>query len=277
MQPGKPLPGIHSLMAIINSLGVGRGKKSAGELTFRYTRGRTIASRRITSNSSKTIPQVRQRRLFGQVTRGIKTLAQFVDFAYNKTKYGSKRNAATQKLFVPISEIDFMSEDISTDQGDTNAGNILRTLNYNPAYVEGSVVYDLAPGSSDDFSYISKTTFPTGANANQPTSYTQVSQAIQPISNDNPFKITCFFTYVSNTAYITPYLLKRELILLNADDFVTYNSATNEVSIEFSLSTQFMNTFTIPTGMKHYSVIFVVEFEKKRWKVPYSFYLATDA
>lgn len=165
------------------------------------------------------------------------------------------------KAFVPISEIDFMSEDISTDQGDTNAGNILRTLNYNPAYDEGSVVYDWRQEVAMIFLYL-KTTFPTGPNANQPTSYTQVSQAIQPISNDNPFKITCFFTYVSNTAYITPYLWKR-IDLLNAEDFVTYNSATNEVSIEFSLSSQLMNAFTIPTGMKHYSVILLLSLKEK--------------
>ena len=34
---------------------------------------------------------------------------------------------------------------------------------------------------------------------------------------------------------------------------------------------------TISTGMKHSDVNFVVKFEKKRWKVPYSFYLTTDA
>lgn len=92
MQPGKPLPGIHSLMAVINSVGVGRGSKSVGEFTYRYTRGRTIASRRITKNTSKTPAQVGRRGAFGSFVWMFSPYKWFFSDGYEKTKHGSSFN-----------------------------------------------------------------------------------------------------------------------------------------------------------------------------------------
>lgn len=92
MQPGKPLPGIRSLMAVINSVGVGRGSKSVGEFTYRYTCGRTIASRRITKNTSKTPAQVGRRGAFGSFVWMFSPYKWFFSDGYEKTKHGSSFN-----------------------------------------------------------------------------------------------------------------------------------------------------------------------------------------
>lgn len=92
MQPGKPLPGIRSLMAVINSVGVGRGSKSVGEFTYRYTRGRTIASHRITKNTSKTPAQVGRRGAFGSFVWMFSPYKWFFSDGYEKTKHGSSFN-----------------------------------------------------------------------------------------------------------------------------------------------------------------------------------------
>lgn len=92
MQPGKPLPGIRSLMAVINSVGIGRGSKSVGEFTYRFTRGRTIASRRITKNTSKTPAQVGRRGAFGSFVWMFSPYKWFFSDGYEKTKHGSSFN-----------------------------------------------------------------------------------------------------------------------------------------------------------------------------------------
>lgn len=80
-------------MAIINSLAIGKSVKSAGNLTYKTVRGRTIASQRITRNISNTASQQSQREHFGSVARSIKLIQQYVDVCYEKSKFGSSRNA----------------------------------------------------------------------------------------------------------------------------------------------------------------------------------------
>ena len=80
-------------MAIINSLAIGKSVKSAGNLTYKTVRGRTIASQRITSNKSNTAAQASQRYRFGQSSLAIKLIQQYVDVCYEKSKFGSSRNA----------------------------------------------------------------------------------------------------------------------------------------------------------------------------------------
>lgn len=79
-------------MAIINSLGVGAGQKSAGNLTYRRTRGRTIASQRITTNKSNSAAQQDKRMKFGYLTEAIKKLAFIINMSCEKSKFGSSRN-----------------------------------------------------------------------------------------------------------------------------------------------------------------------------------------
>lgn len=80
-------------MAIINSLAIGKSVKSAGNLTYKTVRGRTIASQRITQNKSNTAAQQIQRSKFGMVAKSIKLIQQYIDVCYEKSKYGSSRNA----------------------------------------------------------------------------------------------------------------------------------------------------------------------------------------
>lgn len=79
-------------MAIISSTAIGNGKKSAGVLTYRRQRGRTIASQRILTNNSKTEKQVAQRTAFALASKAIAIAAPLVDVSFAKSKYGSARN-----------------------------------------------------------------------------------------------------------------------------------------------------------------------------------------
>lgn len=79
-------------MAIINSLGIGRGKKSAGNLTYRTVRGRCIASqkqeKRGPVNGAYSIAQA----TFSLVSTFMRAHAADIDVSFDKTAYGSARN-----------------------------------------------------------------------------------------------------------------------------------------------------------------------------------------
>lgn len=88
-------------MAIINSLAIGKSVKSAGNLTYKTVRGRTIASQRIFTNKSNSPSQINQREGFAKVSQSMKLIQQYIDACYEKSKYGSSRNAffSTNKRF----------------------------------------------------------------------------------------------------------------------------------------------------------------------------------
>ena len=79
-------------MAIINSLGIGRGKKSAGNLTYRSVRGRCIASqkqeKRGPVKGSYSIAQA----TFSLVSTFMRVHSADIDVSFDKTAYGSARN-----------------------------------------------------------------------------------------------------------------------------------------------------------------------------------------
>lgn len=83
---------ISYIMAIINSLAIGKSFKSAGNLTYKTVRGRTIASQRIVTNKSNTIAQGFQRSQFGITARCMQLFLPYINNFYEKTKYGSSRN-----------------------------------------------------------------------------------------------------------------------------------------------------------------------------------------
>lgn len=96
--PGLFDPGYVSLiyvyiMAIINSLAIGKSVKSAGNLTYKTVRGRTIASQRITTNKSNTPLQASQRSKFSQVSQAMTLVQSYINNFYEKSKYGSARNS----------------------------------------------------------------------------------------------------------------------------------------------------------------------------------------
>lgn len=88
-------------MAIVKSLAIGKSVKSAGNLTYKTVRGRTIASQRITSNSSNTIKQSIQRTHFKLSAQTASLLQLYINNCYEKSKYGSSRNSfmSINKLF----------------------------------------------------------------------------------------------------------------------------------------------------------------------------------
>lgn len=79
-------------MAIINSVVVGRGQKSVGEVSLQVRRGRTIASRRITENKSNSPGQAIQRSSFGNFVKIFSKYKFFFAENFEPTKFGSKFN-----------------------------------------------------------------------------------------------------------------------------------------------------------------------------------------
>lgn len=84
-------------MAVVNSLAIGKAVKSAGNLTYKVSRGRTIASQRITSNNSKTYAQQVQRNKFGRAAVSMQLFSRYIDLMFEKSKYGSARNNFVKK------------------------------------------------------------------------------------------------------------------------------------------------------------------------------------
>lgn len=79
-------------MAIVNSLGIGRGKKSAGNLTYRTVRGRCIASqRREKMGAQASAPSIAQAK-FSLISTFMRAHAQDIDVSFQKSTYGSARN-----------------------------------------------------------------------------------------------------------------------------------------------------------------------------------------
>lgn len=79
-------------MAIVNSLGIGRGKKSAGNLTYRTVRGRCIASqRREKTGAQSGAPSIAQAK-FSLISSFMRAHASDIDVSFSKSTYGSQRN-----------------------------------------------------------------------------------------------------------------------------------------------------------------------------------------
>lgn len=78
-------------MAVINSLGIGAGAKSAGNITYAHYKGRTIAKQRITENKSNTPAQEQQRMRFAQVEYLCRGFSNFL-VNFTPTKFGFPNN-----------------------------------------------------------------------------------------------------------------------------------------------------------------------------------------
>lgn len=80
-------------MAIINSVFMGRAKKSAGNATFRIVRGRTIASQKIAKKGSQGSYKTLAQFAMSAISRFAAVKAQDIALSFDKTTYGSSRNA----------------------------------------------------------------------------------------------------------------------------------------------------------------------------------------
>ena len=79
-------------MAIINSLGIGRGKKSAGNLTYRTVRGRCVASQKQEKRGPVKGAYSIAQATFSLVSTFMRNHAADIDVSFDKTAYGSARN-----------------------------------------------------------------------------------------------------------------------------------------------------------------------------------------
>lgn len=83
-------------MAIINSMGVGRARKSMGNVTYRTVRGRTIGSQKRSSGESGAITRGLggniRKPLFAMINMFMAAHGSDIDVSFDKTKYGSARN-----------------------------------------------------------------------------------------------------------------------------------------------------------------------------------------
>lgn len=87
-------PEILFIMAIIRSLAVGKATKSAGNVTYRTVRGRTIMSEKVVGGASTRADGGNNLRtfVFGLINRFMALHAADIAVSFNKTKYGSERN-----------------------------------------------------------------------------------------------------------------------------------------------------------------------------------------
>lgn len=104
-------------MAVINSVGVGRGEKSVGEFTYRRARGgRTIAARRIIENKSNTPAQAAQRSEFGRIGNVLSGIPKrIMEMLSAKTKYGSARNNFFERNYGGLSVLSEGDSGLSSD------------------------------------------------------------------------------------------------------------------------------------------------------------------
>lgn len=114
-------------MAIISSTAIGNGQKSAGVLTYRRTRGRTIASQRIVTNKSNTVYQQDVRSRFAAVSHIMSVLAFLINESCEKSKYGSSRNNFYKNNTVAFGEADMDKLKVAAAQS-SPYNVLLRTL-----------------------------------------------------------------------------------------------------------------------------------------------------
>lgn len=83
-------------MAIIKSIGVGKARKSIGNITYRTVRGRTIGSEKVTRSNAATRSasqlQSNTRILFTLINRYTTFHASDIKTSFEKSRYGSQRN-----------------------------------------------------------------------------------------------------------------------------------------------------------------------------------------
>ena len=94
-------------MAIINSMGVGRSKKSMGNVTYRVVRGRTIGSQKRSQGESGATTRglngnVRKP-LFAMINSFMKAHDTDIQVSFNKSQYGSQRNYFFSQNYAALS------------------------------------------------------------------------------------------------------------------------------------------------------------------------------
>lgn len=79
-------------MAILTNTTIEKKSGSIGNLTYRTRDGRTIVSKKITSNSSNSPKQAAARKAFGEMSRLATDLDPLNRIGFDRVKYGTSRN-----------------------------------------------------------------------------------------------------------------------------------------------------------------------------------------
>lgn len=90
---GSLFPPCICIMAIIRSIAMGKARGSAGNVTFRVSRGRTIASEKRGPNPATRAGLSERTFVFGLINRFAASRRLDIDISFEATKYGSPRNA----------------------------------------------------------------------------------------------------------------------------------------------------------------------------------------
>jgi len=145
---GRTLTPESYIMAVVNSTAIGNASKTAGELTYRRTKGRTIASRRITTNKSNTEFQKLQRSAFSIMTKSAKSLSSWIGLNFVSTKYGTPRNAF-MKTNAPV--FGFIKDNTENIHSDGLGGLVESvTLGATVQVANGNRSISIIPNISDD-------------------------------------------------------------------------------------------------------------------------------
>lgn len=94
------------IMAIIRSLAVGKARKSAGNVTYRTVRGRTILSEKVgprAEGGATRLPNegLLQNRTLSIISQYMRIHSTDIEVSFNRTRYGSRRNYY-MKLNYPV-------------------------------------------------------------------------------------------------------------------------------------------------------------------------------
>lgn len=83
-------------MAIINAIGIGKSRKSMGNVTYRSVRGRTIGSQKRVAGEQGAITRGLggniRKPLFAMINLFMAAHSSDIEVSFNKSKYGSQRN-----------------------------------------------------------------------------------------------------------------------------------------------------------------------------------------
>lgn len=183
------------IMAVINSLAIGNGVKSAGNITYRRTRGRTIASQRITENKSNTAAQQAQRGKFKVMTQFASLMSAFIDKAFDKTKYGSQRNNFIKQNKETLPDVN-PTQLLNVQKGTTPLGTFfLDSLNITSAH-DASCISVYSYGSAGSWIVA-----PSGTQVTKSNAYSQID-----VSNGEQLetaKLKLVWMTITNTEVLT--------------------------------------------------------------------------
>lgn len=123
-------------MARLNTIAIGPGRGSAGDATYRKSRGRTILSAKIKENPSNTEAQQQQRRNFSVVSTALANTPWFVN-SFSQSQFGSSANSC-----IHLNKAMFANNTI-LDRFETwpNQQDVLETLFYSAQSLVTRIVY----------------------------------------------------------------------------------------------------------------------------------------